>query len=139
MRPHLRLSAQGAAAAEVVWERYASLDLWPTWSPQIRRVDAAATRLAAGLEGRVHGPAGVAVEFVVTAVDESARTWTWRIIAVGRPPLRMPMPLQLAHAVAGSASGTTTTLTLSGPVRAAPVIAAYAPVARLALGRLVRP
>ena len=35
-----RLSAEGAAPAGVAWERYAVIGAWPTWSPQIRRVEA---------------------------------------------------------------------------------------------------
>ena len=119
----------GVAPVAQVWERYAVPDRWPEWAPQIRRVDTAAARIAPGVRGRVQGPPGVAVSFVIGAVDEQARTWSWDV-RLG--PLRM----RLGHGVERDPRGTATWLTLNGP---APAVLVYLPVARLALRRLVRP
>ncbi|MEU6845289.1 SRPBCC family protein [Streptomyces sp. NPDC046716] len=123
------MSERGAADAETVWERYARPARWPTWAPQIRSVETEPA-LRAGMRGRVRPVVGPAVRFVVTAVDHDARTWSWRVRAG-------PFRLRLDHAVdrCGS-SGAATRLTLAGP---APVVLAYAPLARRALRRLVRP
>ena len=125
----LTLHATGTAPPAEVWERYAVPTRWPGWSPQITGVELSAARLAPGLSGRVLGPLGLAVPFTIEDVDEAARRWSWRV-AVG------PLGVRLLHWVAeGPGGGTTTGLRLSGP---APLVLAYAPAARLALGRLVR-
>jgi hypothetical protein len=59
----------------------------------------------------------------VTAVDEADSRWTWRV-RLG------PAALMIDHEVADG----WTAVVLDGP---APVVVAYAPVARLALSRLV--
>lgn len=125
------LTARGSAPADVAWERYARPDLWPTWSPQIRRVETAAPRIAPGVTGTVRAIGGVAVPFTVTAVDDATRTWSWRV-RIG------PAHVTLEHAVRPDASrapdGSATELRIDGPW---PVVLGYAPVARLALGWLV--
>jgi hypothetical protein len=146
----LTLVASGPTPVDIAWQRYEHLDLWPTWSPQLRSVstdpplsteplpageapsrDRAAepARLRPGLTGRVHGPAGVWARFEVLSVDAAAMRWTWRV-------RRGPVVVQLEHQVESSAdtNGSRTRLTLSGP---APVILGYAPVAWYALHRLV--
>ena len=122
-----RVQVTGPARAVVVWERYAELDAWPTWAPQIRGVDADGARLAVGRTGVVRAVGGVRVRFVVTAVDEHARRWSW-IARVG------PLTLALHHDVTATPSGTRAGLVLEGP---APLVTAYAPLTRLALARLV--
>ena len=107
--------------------RYADPDRWARWAPQIRLVETSALRIAAGVTGTVHGPLGLRVEFVVTEVDEAARTWAWDVTAG-------PLTLHLRHGVEAHPGGTSTWLTVRGP---APVLAAYLPVARIALHRLV--
>jgi hypothetical protein len=128
----LTLHATGPLAPDEVWERYAVLARWPSWAPQITGVDVSGPtdgRLRAGLRGRVRGPLGVAVPFVVAEVDERARRWAW---TVGFGPLR----LELLHWVSsGPDGGTTTGLRIRGP---APALAGYAPLASWALHRLVR-
>ncbi|WP_166533881.1 SRPBCC family protein [Blastococcus xanthinilyticus] len=125
----LTVHATGPAPPDEVWERYAVPARWPEWSPQITGVELPVDRLAAGVSGRVRGPLGLAVPVTVEHVDEAARRWSWRV-AVG------PLRLSLLHWVSdGPHGGTTTGLRLSGP---APLVLAYAPPARLALGRLVR-
>ncbi len=127
----LSLRARGKASASLVWERYADPALWSSWAPQIQRVETTMTRLEPGGTGTVH--AGllswptVPVPFEVLGVDELARTWSWRA-RVG------PLAIRLEHGVAGEQSGSSTWLRVHGP---APVVAAYAPLARFALGRLV--
>lgn len=120
-------NAAGPVPAGEVWERYADPARWASWAPQIRRVATAERRIAPGVTGTAHGPLGVPVAFVVTAVDEQARTWAW---TVRLGPLRM----HLRHGVDDDGSGSTTWLTVRGP---APVLAVYLPVARLALHHLV--
>lgn len=104
--------------------------LWSTWSPQISRVDATTSRIAAGTTGIVHGPLGVQVPFEVLQVDETGRRWAWRVRAA-------LVTLELLHTVTPRPDGgSDTTLEISGP---APLVLGYAPVAQLALRRLVRP
>lgn len=125
----MRLTATGAAPVDEVWDRYVRPSRWPQWSPQIRSVQTSDERLRAGLTGRVHGPFGVRVGFTVDAVDEAARTWSWRV-HVG------PIVLRLHHAVRASEGDTRTDLDVDGPL---PVVLGYAPLAQWALQRLVRP
>lgn len=122
------IAVAGRADADLVWERYALPQRWSEWSPQIRSVRASATRLVAGMTGTVHGPVGVRVPFVVERVDESARSWGWRVRVA-------PFTLQLTHEVIERPEGCVTTLCVDGP---APLVLGYLPLARLALGRLVR-
>lgn len=119
----------GPLPAARVWERYAVPARWSGWAPQIRAVDASAGRIAPGVTGRVRGPLGIAVTFVVTDVDERRRTWAWDVRC---GPLRM----QLRHGVEPDPRGAATWLVVRGP---APLVVAYLPVARVALNRLVRP
>jgi hypothetical protein len=125
----LTLHATGPEAPAEVWERYAVPARWPEWAPQITGVELPVTRLAAGVTGRVRGPVGVTLPFVVDAVDETARQWAWTV-SLG------PVRLHLLHWVAeGPDGGSTTGLRMDGP---APLVVGYAPLARLAIGRLVR-
>lgn len=123
----LTIHASGAASAAAAWERYADPALWSGWAPQIKRVEASADRIAAGVTGRVIGAFGVPVTFTVREVDEAARRWSWTV-QVG------PVRLRLQHGVRERPEGCTTWLTIIGPL---PVVLGYAPFARFALGRLV--
>lgn len=128
----ISLVARGAADPVTVWERYADTRAWSSWSPQIAGVDLHGTvghRIATGLRGRVRVVGGLRVPFEITDVDHHAMTWRWRV-QVG------PVTMRLVHAVTAHEGGTRTTLDLDGLL---PVVAAYAPVAQLALRRLVRP
>ncbi|MDP9117068.1 MAG: SRPBCC family protein [Actinomycetota bacterium] len=122
-----RLTVSGRAPADLVWERYARPALWTSWSPQIRGVGVDAERIAPGVCGLVRGPLGLGVRFEIVAVDEAARTWSWRIA------LRLAT-LDLHHSVTKTENGSTTTLTIDGSV---PLVLGYLVPARLALGRLV--
>lgn len=125
------LRSRGSASPDLAWQRYDEPRLWPTWAPQIQRVTASTDRLEAGTTGTVH--AGllprptVPVPFEVLAVDGPARRWTWQV-RLG------PVRLTLEHGVDAEGSGSSTFLRVEGP---APVVLAYAPVARIALSRLV--
>jgi hypothetical protein len=127
----LTLRAHGPASEALAWERYADPALWSTWAPQIQRVDTQLTRLAAGGTGTVR--AGllphptIGVPFQVLAVDEAAREWAWEV-HVG------PVRLRLEHGVTAHPDGSATWLRVHGPRL---VLLGYAPVARIALGRLV--
>ena len=126
----LTLHATGPVGPGEVWERYAVPARWPEWAPQITGVEVPVTRLAAGVRGRVRAPLGVVLPFVVETVDEAARRWSWTV-SVG------PVRMHLLHWVTeGPDGGSTTGLQISGP---APLVVGYAPPARLAIGRLVRP
>ncbi len=122
------IHARGPRSPALVWERYAVPDNWPVWAPYILGVECTEPRIVPGSTGRVRGPLGVSVAFAVTAVDESAGTWSWDV-ALG------PLALSLDHGVAVAGSGTRTWLTVDGP---APVLVSYLPLARLSLEFLVR-
>ncbi|GGM12559.1 SRPBCC family protein [Nakamurella endophytica] len=138
----LRLTATGRATPDVAWERYARPALWPTWSPQIVSVDYPAARLVAGTSGTVHGWFGLRLSFTVDEVDVAARTWAWTVRAPLGITLRLhhgvsarPAPSRSGGTGAG-APGSRTELESDG---FAPVVLAYAPLAQIALQRLVTP
>jgi hypothetical protein len=127
----LTLHAHGVASVTLAWERYADPALWSAWAPQIQRVDTTMSRLTPGATGTVR--AGLlprptlGIHFEVLAVDEDAREWAWRA-RLG------PVVLRLEHGVTADPRGSATWLRVHGPL---PVVLAYAPLARIALGRLV--
>jgi Polyketide cyclase / dehydrase and lipid transport len=125
--------ARGRAPLALAWERYADPALWSSWAPQIQRVDTDMRRLVAGGTGTVHaGPLPfptLPVGFEILTVDEHAHTWSWRV----RFGL---LALRLEHGVTAEPAGSATWLRVHGPL---PVVAAYTPVARFALSRLVAP
>ena len=125
----LTVAAAGAAPAELAWERYAQVACWSEWSPQIRSVTCSSPRIRTGSTGRVHAVLGVGVDFVVDSVDEAGRIWVWSV-------RKGPLTLHLTHRVVREGDGCRTTLEMAGPL---PVLLGYAPLARVALGRLVRP
>jgi hypothetical protein len=124
----LTLHATGPVEPGEVWDRFVHPARWPEWSPQISRVQASAPRIAAGVSGRVHDPLRTSFPFVVDEVSDPARRWTWQVV-VG------PTRLALVHWVGpGPDGGTTTGLRISG---FAPLVLGYAPLALLAIKRLV--
>jgi hypothetical protein len=132
----ITIHASGPVPVATAWERYDRLDLWPTWSPQLRSVStdpATGSRtqshqqLSTGLTGRVHGPAGLWAQFTVLTLDAPAMSWSWQV-------RRGPLAVRLHHQVAGTPDGSRTSLTLRGP---GPVILGYVPAAWYALHRLV--
>lgn len=142
----LTLRASGGARPELAWERYADLDAWRGWSPQISRVETdGPRRLEAGLRGTVlgaplRGRPMLRVTFTVAAVDDGARWWGWtvaptRVVADLPPALRRLATLRLEHGVEPSPSGASTTLVVHGR---AVVALGYALPALIALRSLVR-
>jgi hypothetical protein len=124
------LSATGPLPAAEAWERYALPRRWPEWSPQITRVEMPVDRITPEVKGKLYAPGGFSLNFTIDAVDERARTWAWTIrVAV--------IKLRLEHWVEeGDDGGSVAGLRTTGP---APIVAAYAPLAQVALDRLVRP
>ncbi|MEU6443090.1 SRPBCC family protein [Streptomyces sp. NPDC047046] len=121
------LHRSGPAPAALVAERYAAYARWSEWSPQIRGVETDGERLARGATGTVRGPLGVRVRFRVERVEGG--DWSW-VVRCG------PVRLRLEHGVrALRDGGSVTRLVSEGP---APYVLGYEPLARLALGRLVR-
>ena len=133
-RSTVRLQAEGPRSAEQVWEAYAVPSRWSEWSPQVYAVDCPGDRIVPGLRGTVHAPvpSPVPVRFSVTEVDEAARRWSW-VVRVG--PTLAAVQIDLEHGVLPrTGGGSLTWLTMTGPL---PLVTAYAPLARYAIGRLV--
>jgi hypothetical protein len=122
------LEARGRAPVDEAWRRYAEIQLWPTWAPQISRVQASSEHLALGVRGTVYVLGLLPFPFTITSCRPEDRTWSW-LVRIG------PVELALTHAVEHDGTGSCTTLDIEGP---ALVVFAYAPVARIALDRLVR-
>jgi hypothetical protein len=124
----LTLHATGPVAPAEAWDRYLYPARWASWAPQITGVVTDAARIAQGVTGRVRGPVGISLPFLVDEVDEGSRQWRWTVY-VG------PGRLTLLHWVApGAEGGTTTGLRVRGPL---PLAAGYAPAALVALHGLV--
>jgi hypothetical protein len=125
----LTLHATGPVAPAEAWDRYFHPARWSSWAPQITGVVTDAERIAQGVTGRVRGPIGLTVPFVIDEVDAASRRWRWTV-QVG------PARLTLLHWVtSGPEGGTTTGLRARGPLMLA---AGYAPAALVALHGLVR-
>ena len=122
-----QLSAVGDLPVEDVWERYTRPALWSTWAPQITRVSTPDDVIRAGTRGTVHGPLLVRVPFRILSVDHGTRRWSWR---AGLGPLGLVMD----HGVDVEGDGSRAWVDIQAP---GAIVAAYAPVARLALRRLV--
>lgn len=126
-RRPLRVEVVGPLAADEVWRRYTTPELWSGWAPQIRDVDHATDRIGPGTTGVVHGPIGIRVPFVIEVLDDPAMRWAWTC-GWGRVRVRM------GHGVDPDRLGARAWVEVAGP----PLLArAYAPIARRALGRLV--
>lgn len=122
-----RIEVVGRAPIERAWQRYDEIRAWPGWAPQIRSVSADARVLTPGARGTVHGPVGLSIDFRILEVDAAARTWSWTARRLG-------LQVHMHHDLHELRGGTRAGLSLTGP---AVVVAAYGPVARLALKRLV--
>lgn len=116
-----RVLATGPATAQTMWAAYVDTSGWARWAPHIHSVDPLGT-IHAGMRGVVEGPLRSRARFEVTSVDEAQRAWTWEV-RLG------PARLLIDHEVAEGK----TAVTIAGP---APLVLAYAPIARRALERL---
>ncbi|NYE38077.1 hypothetical protein F4692_003222 [Nocardioides cavernae] len=123
------VEARGPAHADEVWRQFTDPDTWSTWAPLIQHVDADDPALVTGTTGRVHGPAGVAVDFRVTDLDADLRSWTW---SVGRGPAAVRMD---HHVLPAPGGGSRAVLRVAAP--AAAVLQPYRVPAAGALRRLV--
>lgn len=127
----LTLRADGAAPLDLVWERYSVPSLWPSWAPQIRRVESSAERLALGVTGVVFGVIpNIGASWEVVDYDEGEHRWSWEVVA---GPVRLHLDHRSESRIGG---GTSTELIADGPAAA---VLTYAPVARISLEGLVRP
>lgn len=80
------------------------------------------------MTGKVRPWLGPSIPFAIDEVDEASRTWSWHV--------RLGIvDLHLDHFVTAIADGSATKLTIRGP---AVLVLPYAPIAQLALNRLVR-
>jgi hypothetical protein len=129
----LRLSATGPLSPDEAWERYTRPALWPSWSPHLREVDYPDDVVHAGTTGRVTGVGGLVAVFQIDAVDHDEHTWSW---SVRSGPLRLSFDHGVEATGPGSPhpAGSTAWLVTHALW---PVAVGYAPLARLALGRLV--
>lgn len=128
MNPVVRtLEVTGPTSPAACWQRYDELDRWADWAPHITSVESPASRLSPGVTGVVRVLGGLHVPFVITDVDRPAMTWSW-IARLG------PVRLTLHHGVHPAPHGTRTSLAIEGPRL---VVDGYAPLARVALHRLV--
>ncbi|MFN8168774.1 MAG: hypothetical protein U0S36_08320 [Candidatus Nanopelagicales bacterium] len=126
----LTLRADGTADLDLVWRRYSTPELWPTWAPQIRRVECSAERLAVGVTGTVYGVIpNIGAAFEVVEFSDDDHRWVWDVVA---GPVRMRLDHRSEARIGG---GTSTTLVADGPAAA---VLTYAPVARISLESLVR-
>ena len=125
----LVVEASGTASPGTVWRRYSRASEWPSWAPQIRRVSGAGDPVAPGDRGWVHGPVFLRVPFTILDVDPDDRRWRWRV-GVG------PAAIEMEHGVDPTPGGSRAWVRIGVP---APLALPYAPLARVALGRLVRP
>lgn len=134
----VHLAVGGPIDPALAWERYARTDQWSWWAPHLRTVEVddrdASARIRAGLTGRVVTVAGIPGRFRIDTVDEAARTWSWTV-RVGPVRLRLEHTVEGATQLGTQREGSLTRLVLHGPL---PVTLAYAPIAVLALQRLVR-
>jgi hypothetical protein len=124
-----RITVTGPVDVATAWTRYAEIERWSDWAPQIRGVEASGERLVPGLTGRVRAPLGVTVPFVVDRVDEAAYRWQWTVSVLG-------VAVTMGHDLTATSGGTRAGLTIDAP---APFALTYGLPARVALRRLCRP
>ena len=127
----MELTESGPAAPAEVWRRYTQPGLWPTWAPHLVAVDYPHEAIRPDTTGVVRGGVGwvaLPVPFTIDSVDETAMTWSWTA-RLG------PIPIAFDHGVRpADRGGATAWVRIGLPL---PLAAAYAPLARWALRRLV--
>lgn len=136
----LIVSAAGPASVQMVWDRYVTPEIWPGWAPHIQAVSYPYPTLAPGTVGELRGPAGARLDFRIDAVDEMARRWSWTVSRRWpAPTVGLRAQVRMDHGVQGesrqgSVGGSRAWVRMHLP---APVALLYAPLARIALSRLV--
>lgn len=126
--PHrLTVRARGSRPVHETWERFVRPAIWPRWAPQITATRCRDERVRRGLHGLVRAIGGIVARFRVDAVDDLRMRWAWTVRA-GRLLVRME------HGVERDGDGSAAWARIHAPL---PLAALYAPVAALALRRLV--
>ncbi len=130
-RGWVTVTARSGAPPERVWALLGDPARWPDWAPHLRGAEGL---LEEGARIVVHGPAGVRLPTTITRVDVP---WRWDFRA--EPP--GPLSLDSVHLLRPVGRGTAVAVHLRvarlGVVGLGP-LAAYLPLARLAVGRLAR-
>lgn len=131
----LLVSATGPASEATVWARYVQPQLWPSWAPHIHAVDYPHALLAPDTRGQLLGPAGVRLDFSIDAVDELSRFWSWTVSRrLPTSTVGFRAQVRMDHGVERGAAGSRAWVRMH---LLAPVALLYAPIARVALTRLV--
>jgi hypothetical protein len=133
----MTVTVSGPCPPDEAWDRYVRPRRWREWSPQIRDVEYDGEHLTAGTAGVVRGPGRLPVHFTILSVDGSDpahRHWSWSVRAAGIA-LRRDHAVEPQQDADGQARGSRTTLVVHGWT---PAVAAYLPLAWIALRRLVR-
>lgn len=125
--PGATARARGPRPPGDAWERFARPALWPSWAPHIAAVRCRDDRIRVGGHGRVRAVGGLVARFRVDAVDEPAMCWSWTVRAVG-------LRVRLEHGVDAAGDGSEAWARILAP---RPLALLYAPIAALALRRLV--
>ena len=123
----MRIEAVGPRPTEEVWQRYVTPSQWPGWARKFRDVRGVGDPLEPGARGVVRGPLLVHLPFRIVSVDAAARRWTWRV-GLG------PVAVVLDHGVDDQGDDTCAWADVHAP---SALVLPYAPLARLALRRLV--
>ena len=161
----LSLHVTGKADPAAAWHRYADLDAWTQWSPQIRRVDTGPVHdvgvddepdmedeqeqealddqeASPPLSSTDPAPRRIAPGLRGVVVGPVGVQVPFEVLAVDEAEMTWTWrvraasaELTLDHSVTPHRDGCRTDLTITGP---APLVIGYAPVARFALTRLVR-
>lgn len=127
-----KIIISGPAEADLVWQRLTDFDLWPTWSPQILRVESTDERVSLGARGTVRALAGVQIRFTITEYDNAARSWSW-IVRLGSLSATMSHRVVTPERLRRTARSEVHFTIETHPGLAA----AYLPAAAVALRRLV--
>jgi uncharacterized protein YndB with AHSA1/START domain len=122
---------------DLLWRLLATPDQWPRWSPHIMRVTEGhgvpPGPLRIGQALRIHGPWPVAVPARITALVPGRR-WDFDVT------LPVGVRVRAAHEVVDDPTAVVVTMRAAGPAMrllGGPALLVYAPLAELALRRLV--
>lgn len=121
------IEATGSAPPDIAWQRYTDPRVWPQWAPHIRGVEGLSQPVTPGDQGTVVGPLGLRVAFTIASVDPEQRRWVWDVHVPTRD-------VRLEHGIDPAGTGSTAWVDIHLP---APLVRLYAPLARMALRRLV--
>ena len=72
-----------AAPIDRVWDVFADVERWPTWTDSVTSVElVAGDRIALGAKARIKQPRFPRVTWTVTEI-EPGRSWTWVVRSIG--------------------------------------------------------